>query len=312
MDHLIPEEVQRRRLEDEEEEAEENNVCFGGFSSWEVVAAARDIGFTGSVGVRLGTPGVVICNHQDGLHVVVKFDTREDGSEAGVNVLPTDLMRPLPGDFRLGQKVVASFDLVIEDGSSIAKLGSHGVIVAHGFGDHVLVLFEKRLDDEDGPVNVHHKMIAPDRLLVGGFRLGQKVECCRDLVVDGVVQVPFRTPGMIAGEYSDTRLVVVFDLGDQNSLPTAFNISPMELRTFSEAPCDILPGELVRARTDLISIDSIVVRAGTPGQVIACIDESRIIVSFDACEGAGSLQCLRLTVACSALEKTDQAQAEEN
>lgn len=309
MEHLMPIAAERRRLEEEEEEAEEDTKCLGGFSAWETIAAARDIGFGPLVGVRQGTPGIVICNYQDGLHLVVKFDAREDGSEGVVNVLPTDLMKPLPGGFRLGQKVVACFDLVLEDGKAVAKLGAPGVVVAQGLGDHILVLFRERLDGEDGPVNVHHKMIAPDRLLVGGFRLGQKIECCRDLVVDGVVAVPFRTIGLIVGEYSDTRLTVVFETGNQSG-HNHFNISPMELRGFSEAPCDVFPGEMVRARTDLISTDSVVVKAGTPGTVLACIDDTRIIVSFGGSEGTGSTRCLNLTVACDAIEKTATEQVD--
>jgi len=308
-EQLMPEAFERRRLEEEEEAAEEDTACLGGFSTWQAVAAARDIGFGLVVGVRQGTPGIVICNFQDGIHLVVKFEKREDGSEGVVNVLPTDLVRPLPGDFRLGQKVVACVDLVLEDGSAVAKLGAEGAIIAPGLGDHVLVLFNERLDREDGPVNVHYKMLAQDKLLVGGFRLGQRIECCRDLVVDGVVSVPFRTPGTILGEYSDTRLTVVFELDDQ-ACQSHYNISPMELRVFSEAACDIFPGEVVLAKTDLISVDSVVVRAGTPGTVLAFVDETRIIVSFEDCEGAGSSRCCNMTVACDALEKTTQAQAE--
>jgi len=36
--------------------------------------------------VRQGSPGIIVGNCEDGCHLTVKFDEREDGSELCVNV----------------------------------------------------------------------------------------------------------------------------------------------------------------------------------------------------------------------------------
>merc|ERR1719174_184709 len=114
MEQFAPDEVKRRMEDEREEAAEEPATCYGGFKPWQIVAAARDIGFGNAVGVRQGTPGIVVSNFSDGFHLTVKFDTREDGSDLCVNVLPSTLMNPLPGGFHLSEKVCASHDLLLE------------------------------------------------------------------------------------------------------------------------------------------------------------------------------------------------------
>lgn len=305
MEKLVPEEVERRRLEEEEDASLHEEVCHGGFKPWQTVAAARDIGFGNMIGVRQGMPGIIVGNFTDGSHVTVKFDSREDGSELCVNVLPDTLMNPLPGGFRLGEKVVALFDLML-DGSSSIKLGTSGVVV--GMGDvsleNVHVVFDETSGGTEGYVSVHIGMISADKLLVGGFNLGQKIQASMDLVVGTGVAVPFGTPGTIIGEYSDTRLTVAFMVDCQGTQTLChFNVLPMEIRTFCDAPCNLPPGQVVRARHDLVSMNCAIVKAGTRGVIVACMDDTRIIVSFDGCEETDTKQCL--TVAENCIEKTN-------
>ena len=98
--------------------------------------------------VRQGSPGIIVGNCEDGCHLTVKFDEREDGSELCVNVprqfcdsreclitlplgqkqsetevVPEALMLPLPGGFRLHQKVVALYELLLNSDMKV-PLGS--------------------------------------------------------------------------------------------------------------------------------------------------------------------------------------------
>jgi len=132
IEKLMPDEFERRRREDLEERGEQEEY-HGGFFPWEVVAATHDISFGHVLGVRIGTPGIVVCNSGDD-HITVKFDTREDESDLCVDVLPCHLMKPLPGKFRLNQKVMVSADLHL-NGSLLVRLGCAGKIVGPAVGN---------------------------------------------------------------------------------------------------------------------------------------------------------------------------------
>jgi hypothetical protein len=239
MERIVPDQLKRRKSEDAEEELEEEQVCHGGFIPWQAVAAAQDISFGHILGVRQGTPGIVVGNSSDDHHVTVKFDTREDESDLCVDVLPAHLMKPLPGNFRFGQKVMACVDLHL-NGARVVPVGSAGYVIepAAGTTEFLLVLF----DCTSHNVAVHHTMLLPHRLLVGGYKLGQKVLCNRDLVINGQLLVSRDTPGKVVAEYNDTRLTVAFDVGGANQNQEGheshcfFNVQPVEIRTFCDSP----------------------------------------------------------------------------
>ncbi|CAK0870345.1 unnamed protein product [Prorocentrum cordatum] len=128
MEQVIPGKLAERIREDVEERAGDDDVCLGGFKAWQEVAANRNVIFGSRVGVKQGTPGIIIGNFTDGFHVTVKFDEREDGSELCVNLLPEALMAPLPGGFRLGQRVVALYDLLLNEEVGV-RVGTAGAIV---------------------------------------------------------------------------------------------------------------------------------------------------------------------------------------
>jgi len=194
MEHVVPEEVKRRAEDEEELAQDEPATCYGGFKLWQAVAAAQDIIFGNITFVRQGTPGLVVGKTNDGINLTVKFDMREDGSDLCVNLLPRSLMEPLPGGLRLGQQVCATKDLMLQ-GSIVVKLGTLGMVVGAADQQHMQVAFHERMDGGEGYLHVHFEMISPYRLLVGGFRLGQKIRACEDLFLDSHVAVPFNTTG---------------------------------------------------------------------------------------------------------------------
>jgi hypothetical protein len=320
MQKLVPDQLERRKAEDAEDAEEEDmELCHGGFKPWERVQSVSDISYGHILGVRQGTPGIVVGNSSDDQHVTVKFDSREDDSDLCVDVHCEQLMKPLPNNCRLGQKVMACVDLELND-AIVVPLGSTGRIIAPAVGavDRLLVSFEERLDGIQGCIAVDADAVLPDRLLVGGFKLGQKVLCNGDLSVNGQVHVPKDTAGKVVAEYSDTRLTIYFDAAESNENQEGyeshrtFNVQPLEIRAFRDLPCDIRPGETVHSKFDLGSGPSnVLVLAGTRGEVHACIDEMRIIVAFEGNEEHGKSPQL-LTVSDSSIEKAPLANADED
>jgi hypothetical protein len=314
MQKLVPDELERRKGEDAEEaeEEEDEQTCHGGFKVWEQVAATTDISFGHLLCVRQGTPGIVVGNSDDDQHVTVKFERREDDSDLCVDVLHGHLMKPLPRNFRLGQKVIACVDLELND-AIVVPLGCTGTIVAPAIGavDRLLVSFEERSDGVEGCIAVDAEAIFPDRPLVGGYKLGQKVLCNSDLVVNNQVLVPRDTAGKVIAEYSDTRLTVDFNVSESNQNQEGyeshcvFNVQPVEIRAFRDSPCDMRPGEIVHSKFDLGTEDNVLVLAGTRGTVHACIDELRIIVAFEGNEEHGKSPQL-LTVTDTSIEKASE------
>jgi hypothetical protein len=238
IEQLLPKRLERRKKEEEEHRDGEGceDSCYGGFKAWEEVAANRDVIFGTKLGVRQGTPGIVVGNFSDGHHVTVRFDEREDGSELCVNVLPEALMTPLPGGFRLGQRVVALYDLMLHDEIGV-RLGTGGAIVGRLGEDRLMVLFDERLDREagaspengGGPVSVSFREVAPQRLLAGGFRIAQQVQSAMDLIVGDRVVVPAGMRGVVLAEFSDTRLTVAFGPPEDGG-QSCFNVLPLEIR----------------------------------------------------------------------------------
>jgi hypothetical protein len=311
MEKLAPDELKRRKEEDAEQAQEGEQTCRGGFKPWEHVAAASDISFGHILCVSQGTPGIVVGNCSDDRHLTVKFDRREDDSDLCVDVLPSQLMKPLPGNFRLGQKVMACVDLELDD-EIVVPLGCTGTIVAPvtGSDDKLLVSFDERLDGLKGYMSVEIDLILPDRLLVGGFRLGEKVLSSSDLAVNNQVRVPTDTPGRVISEYSDTRLNIAFDVGgstqnqESNESHCIFNVQPAEIRALVDNVRR--RGEIVCAKNDLGTEGNILVLAGTRGTVHSYIDASRIVVAFEGNEERGTSPQL-LTVSESSIEKASLA-----
>jgi len=120
--------------------------------------------------------------------------------------------------------------------------------------------------------------------------------------------------GKVIGEYSDTRLIVAFDV-DKNADESPirelcevqhclFNVQPSEVRSFRDVPCNIRPADIVYAKCDLGIGPNLLVVAGTRGFVRSCIDEMRITVAFEGCPTHGTSPQM-LTVSESSIEKID-------
>lgn len=302
IEQLLPERLEQRKREEEEDLAEDEDVCHGGFRAWQEVAAARDIIFGSTLGVRQGTPGLVIGNFTDGCHVTVRFNEREDESELCVNVLPEALMEPLPGGFRLGQRVVALFDLLL-NGEIGVRLGTGGAVVGRLGPDRLMVLFDERLDAGDGTVSVNYREVTAQRLLVGGFRIAQQVQSAMDLIVGNRVVVKVGTHGIVLAEFSDTRLTVSFDQAE--GYQCCFNVLPLEVKPWCEPPNDLPAGAPVQATRDLVTAfmgtPGVVVKAGTKGVVVGGVDETQVMVSFENSEEGAAPRTL--TVEFNSVEK---------
>merc|ERR1719188_144058 len=78
VEQLLPEALARRRREVEDVDEGDDDRCYGGLRRWQEIAANRDIIFGTKLGVRQGTPGILVGNFHDGSHVTVRFDERED------------------------------------------------------------------------------------------------------------------------------------------------------------------------------------------------------------------------------------------
>eukprot|EP00930_Biecheleria_cincta_P035476 TRINITY_DN24397_c0_g1_i1.p1 TRINITY_DN24397_c0_g1~~TRINITY_DN24397_c0_g1_i1.p1 ORF type:complete len:550 (-),score=100.08 TRINITY_DN24397_c0_g1_i1:127-1776(-) len=310
VEQLFPQRLEERRRE--EADAEED-LYVGGFKAWEEVAASRDVLFANNaIGVRQGTHGIVVDKFSDGVHLTVKFDEREDGSDLCVNVIPEVLMHPLPGGLRLGQKVVAIVELILTPVMKI-PLGAVGSIIGAGGGDRITVLFDPplclpcELEEQQKsfpyfPVSVSTRDVAPHRLLVGGFSIAQKVQSSGPLMVGSQTLVQAGCCGTVLGEFSDTRLTVLFENSAEN--PGCFNLLPHEIRPWCE-PLDGFPvGACVMATHHLVSMEIIVAEAGARGIVLGCVDEFHVLVAM---EGG---RCL--TIATSGLQCVQEQNPEED
>jgi len=236
--------------------------------------------------------------------VTVKFDEQEDGSELCVNVLPEALMVPLPGGFRLGQRVVALYHLMINDAIGVL-MGTGGVIVGGHGGNRLTVLFDARMDGRLGPeypVSVGFREVIAQRPLVGGFRIAQSVQSAMDLIVGSRVVVRAGTRGSVVNEFSDTRLTVAFDTSDEDG-HSCFNVLPVEIKPWCEPPSDLPVGSRVQAIKDLVTV-----RAGTRGIILGGIDATKVLVSFESNECNGGPQTLM--VECQAVTKAEGVQPE--
>jgi len=293
----------------------------GGLTAWREVVAANDIMFADKLGVKRGMPGVLIGNFGDDRHVIVKFDEREDESDLCVNVLPEDLMDPLPAGIRLGQRVVSVYDLLLGDGVIGVKLGTAGVVMGRHGDNRVTVQFDERQDGGAGQVSVLHSEIQAQRLLVGGFTFGQRVVAALDLVVGTRMVVQAGITGTIVAEYSETRITVQFDKRSDRDEETTqnedgygappveesgsrcFNVLPVEIQSWLEPPSDLPSGQLVEATMDLVcmnAVQAVVIRAGTRGRVLSGVDDTKVTVSFDTSEGPQ-----RMNVEVPSVKKTD-------
>ncbi|CAJ1334215.1 unnamed protein product [Effrenium voratum] len=277
MEQLVPDRLACRIKEAEEEE--EEMPCFGGFKAWTEIAASRDILYGSSIIVRQGSPGIVVGNCDDGCHLTVKFDEREDGSELCVNVVPEALMLPLPGGFRLHQRVVALYELLLNSDMKV-PLGSVGHIIGSLGGDRVTVLFEPKQEKiPEYPVSVNIREVAAQRPLVGGFSIAQRVQASMSLVVGNKVVVHAGCRGTVLAEFSDTRLTVVFETSE--AAPNCFNVLPLEILPWCDTPPEFPAGTSVRAVHHLMSPCAIIVHAGTRGIILGGVDPSLVFVSFE-------------------------------
>lgn len=202
---------------------ENAGVLRGGFISWQEVVAARDLQIGNSLVVAFGTKGVVISNFGD-VRLKVKFDERLHGNGA-VNVTLPEIAAQLPEHFGfvIGQRVSAAMDLMVGD-QCVMEFASQGTVLGLYGDDRVTVRFDSR----PIPLNVTLSEIHHCRPMVGGFRLGQKVRASRDLMSNDTLLVLAGTPGIVKGEYSDSRVTVQFD-NRQDGVNLGVNVTPEEI-----------------------------------------------------------------------------------
>jgi len=293
MEKLVPEAVEQRAREEAEDQAEAAEQVAGhtaqleGFKPWQDVCTAYPILFGGRVGVPIGTPGVLIGPHTDYKHVIVKFDHREDGSDLCVHVLAKALIHPLPSGFRLGQQVVTKFDLMKSETEVGVRFGAVGTILGIApqkegeqpeGTERLLVRFVGGPEDKVGlTFAVGPSDFTPYRTLVGSYHLAAKVFAASDLIVSDKVAVPCGTRGIVQSEYSATRLTVAFDLPERPPMEEQqaprqrlFNVTPTEIRPWSEPTKELPEGQRVQAVMDFPSQDgTVLVRSGARGVVVS-------------------------------------------
>ncbi|CAE8648803.1 unnamed protein product, partial [Polarella glacialis] len=146
-------------------------------------------------------------------------------------------------------------------------------------------------------VSVHFREVAAQRLLVGGFSIAQKIQASIALLVGNKVAVPAGRRGTVLAEYSDTRLTVVFD-ATEDGVPNCFNVLPIEIRPWCNAHCEFPVGATVKASHHLLSMNAVVVEAGTRGVILGGVDESQVFVSFEGGQA--------VTIAYSALQRVPE------
>lgn len=252
---VVPHEIESRRRQQEEMDKEnitdqDMDSCYGGLIAWRDVVAARDIYFCNQIVVQQGTLGVVVGNLPDGRCVAVKFDERQDTSERCVHVLPDWVMPPLPGGFRLHQRVVASNSFLV-NGDVAVRFGFCGIITGRHGEDHINVVFDERLDGGEGALSVHYHQIQAHRKFAGGFQTGQHVYAAMDLVLNAKVTIKKGWKGTILDEFSAVRVIVSFNSVTEGGNPIALNVLPHEIKTWYEILDEFSIGESVRAIVDL-------------------------------------------------------------
>mmetsp|Transcript_139972 Transcript_139972/g.390209 ORF Transcript_139972/g.390209 Transcript_139972/m.390209 type:complete len:341 (-) Transcript_139972:169-1191(-) len=203
----------------------------GGFQVWEEVAASRDLTVGDRIVAVWGTPGVVLGPAErtpDRIEVI--FDERTDFARSSLNVRPFELERQLPAHFgvRIAQPVVATKDLFCGP-TLLARLGSRGVVRCRHSEERATVQFDQRADGSELPVNVHFSEVTPQRTLLGGYRVGQRVAASQDLFSGNTLMVHSGTLGSVCCEYSDARLTVKFDSRADGS-SCGVNLTLAELR----------------------------------------------------------------------------------
>lgn len=227
LEALVPMQVERRRQEQEAEPA-----ILGGFTAWQEVVAARDLKSGSTLLAAFGTKGVVLCNHTcDGCaesnKVKVKFDLVLIGNGT-VNVSPHEIVPQLSESFgfKIADVVAASRNLMVGD-EVVAPFGTQGTVIGAALGvpDRLSVLFEGK----SHPFNVTVPEIT-FYMLVGGYRLAQRVQASKDLCTNGdTLIVRCSTPGTVMAQYSDTRLIVQFDdRADGSSLGVNVTVSEIK------------------------------------------------------------------------------------
>ena len=188
-------------------------------------------------------------------------------------------MLPLPGGFRLHQRVVALYELLLNSDMKV-PLGSVGHIIGSLGGDRVTVLFEPKQEKiPEYPVSVNIREVAAQRPLVGGFSIAQRVQASMSLVVGNKVVVHAGCRGTVLAEFSDTRLTVVFETSE--AAPNCFNVLPLEILPWCDTPPEFPAGTSVRAVHHLMSPCAIIVHAGTRGIILGGVDPSLVFVSFE-------------------------------
>ncbi|CAJ1428258.1 unnamed protein product [Effrenium voratum] len=250
MEQLVPDRLACRiKAEEEEEEM----PCFGGFKVR--FAFARMYG--SSIIVRQGSPGIVVGNCDDGCHLTVKFDEREDGSELCVNVVPEALMLPLPGGFRLHQRVVALYELLLNSDMKV-PLGSVGHIIGSLGGDRVTVLFEPKQEKiPEYPVSVNIRAapncfnVLPLEILPWcdtppEFPAGTSVRAVHHLMSPCAIIVHAGTRGIILGGVDPSLVFVSFE----NGPAVAAAISALETDTDAVGETACLGGSLESGREE--------------------------------------------------------------
>lgn len=113
-----------------------------GFTVGQEVAASADLFFGDRIGVRHGTRGMVKRLAEDPQRILVQFESRVDGSDAGVNVVPHEIAHLHVFGFRIADRVQASRDL-FADARLLVREGARGVVMNRYSDTRLVVRFDE-------------------------------------------------------------------------------------------------------------------------------------------------------------------------
>lgn len=221
---LAPTKLEQRRREEAESAASAQPIL-SGFHPWQEIVASHDLMVGTRIVAPFGSSGIVLANSSrvEG-RIMVSFDSTES---AFFDVTPSEIISQLPDAFgvRIAQRVFAAGDLMVGPRRAVG-FGTQGSVLRRCAADETRLCVE--FDGGLGTFNVQPFEVSPYRKLVGGFLPAQRVKASRNLVAEDTLLVKSGISGVVKGEYSDTRLTVLFEYREDGS-SNALNVIPEEI-----------------------------------------------------------------------------------
>jgi hypothetical protein len=218
------------------------------------------------------------------MEILIPEEVQQRREEAWKDAEEEEEEEVIPGGFVLYDDVAASRDLTIgEDRQIVVPFGASGVVVGRFNEERLTVKFDERMDGSEGCLNVKPFEVLKQLPLRFGVRLGQRVVATRDLMIGLQLAVRFGTRGVVlasyTGEAGEDRVTVQFDEradGGANSV----NCLPCEIAPSRKLAGGFELAQSVSAAFDLISGDTVIVKAGTTGTIIKEYNDLRVSVLF--------------------------------